>query len=324
MQSATTFRCIRCLAVFPLRARSEEHIFPDAIGGSLTCNDLCKTCNDSWGRSADVYLTDHALTCIRRIEMNITGKKGAIRNPFGVGTLVKDPDQIVWTGIGEPPGTPKRPFFQRRKQKSADGMRVTFTGDAQDREAILKAAEIFRIRQEKRGLTVRPSPIRVQKHEYPEAQVKLEFDLFRWRAGAAKIAYELAYLVAGASVLDDPIAGDLRRRLLQPEPSGDQFDGMTGEFRMLGLEPMPLPKGWHYGCVGRSNQGLVCHVRVFDLFECRIVVGAGTGLNVGGGDVIFLDARRRKSYRGSESECVPQQFEADLAAETAKIDPATD
>src|SRR5262245_21565931 len=38
--------CIICLREAPL---SEEHVIPKSIGGDLTCNLICKPCNDGLG-----------------------------------------------------------------------------------------------------------------------------------------------------------------------------------------------------------------------------------------------------------------------------------
>jgi hypothetical protein len=52
-------RCIICLGN---DAPSEEHVIPEALGGDLTCNFLCKPCNDVFGSSFEAKAkTDPAI-----------------------------------------------------------------------------------------------------------------------------------------------------------------------------------------------------------------------------------------------------------------------
>src|SRR6266436_2941017 len=67
--------------------RSVEHVFPEAIGGTLTLSTMCRPCNGHLGNSADVHLTDHVLIKLDRWQFNLSGKGGAIPNPFARGTL---------------------------------------------------------------------------------------------------------------------------------------------------------------------------------------------------------------------------------------------
>jgi HNH endonuclease len=52
-------KCIICLGN---EARSEEHVIPEALGGDLTCDFLCKPCNDVFGSSFEAKAkTDPAI-----------------------------------------------------------------------------------------------------------------------------------------------------------------------------------------------------------------------------------------------------------------------
>src|SRR5258708_29391337 len=52
-------RCIICLENDAL---SEEHVIPEALGGDLTCDFLCKPCNDVFGSSFEAKAkTDPAI-----------------------------------------------------------------------------------------------------------------------------------------------------------------------------------------------------------------------------------------------------------------------
>src|ERR1019366_8089269 len=98
--------CIFCLQEKP---PSEEHVFPEAIGGTLVIDRFCKDCNSDLGTRADSALSNHPLIAIARSQLNLPGKRGGVPDPFRdvfrIGTLVDDPDQRVRlsqpTGLGD-------------------------------------------------------------------------------------------------------------------------------------------------------------------------------------------------------------------------------
>ena len=52
----------RCIICRETNALSEEHVIPEAIGGDLICNFLCKPCNDVFGSSFEAKAkTDPAI-----------------------------------------------------------------------------------------------------------------------------------------------------------------------------------------------------------------------------------------------------------------------
>lgn len=72
--------CILCLeASKPL---TEEHIFPEAAGGSISKRLLCKPCNDKLGRWVDAPYVSQKHIQLARAVYRIRGKKGSIPQPF--------------------------------------------------------------------------------------------------------------------------------------------------------------------------------------------------------------------------------------------------
>ena len=53
------FKCIFCLNKFDDSKKTEEHVFPEAIGGSFSIFNLCKPCNDKLGANADSHLINN-------------------------------------------------------------------------------------------------------------------------------------------------------------------------------------------------------------------------------------------------------------------------
>ena len=69
-----TFVCILCLKELPSTARTVEHIFPYAIGGTLKLHDLCKACNSMLGDRVDVGLVEHQSVLFPRREFDLVGR----------------------------------------------------------------------------------------------------------------------------------------------------------------------------------------------------------------------------------------------------------
>jgi len=65
--------CIFCLKD---RVPSLEHVFPLAIGGTLTTNRVCKECNSTLGSRVDSALSDFSPIRLRRAKLALAGNGG--------------------------------------------------------------------------------------------------------------------------------------------------------------------------------------------------------------------------------------------------------
>jgi hypothetical protein len=79
---------MRCFFCLEEREPTEEHVFPHAIGGTLTIDRVCKPCNDFLGAKVDVLLTNHELILIKRadrliVEMPLNPAYDLGANVFG-------------------------------------------------------------------------------------------------------------------------------------------------------------------------------------------------------------------------------------------------
>jgi HNH endonuclease len=91
-------RCIFCLKE---GAPSVEHVFPDAIGGTLKITRLCESCNSWLGTNVDSYLTDHIGVLMKRFLLAIPNrdrKTIGLDDILGLGILANDPEQRVKLG----------------------------------------------------------------------------------------------------------------------------------------------------------------------------------------------------------------------------------
>lgn len=72
--------CILCLESSELL--TEEHIFPEAAGGSISKYLLCKSCNDKLGHWVDAPYVDQKHIQLARAIYKIPGKTGKVPQPF--------------------------------------------------------------------------------------------------------------------------------------------------------------------------------------------------------------------------------------------------
>ena len=85
-------KCIFCKEEKSADQFSDEHVFPEAIGGSFIIrNMVCRPCNSKLGMEVDSKLADHFLVRLIRYELGLFGKKGKMRLPFKRGELVGGP-----------------------------------------------------------------------------------------------------------------------------------------------------------------------------------------------------------------------------------------
>jgi hypothetical protein len=272
-------RCAFCLSSEPPSGFSEEHVFPEAIGGTLVVPFVCKACNDRLGHSVDVALTDHTLVQIRRHVLGIRGKTGAIPNPFARAVMADDPTQKLRVQFDpKQPGRADiyvRPFVERTQTEAEAGtLRVRI--DAADSHRL---GDIINTALARAGAaTLSPERIdqlkaNIVTTENPHVTVPMSFDLSEYRRGLMKIVYELARLWLGDSYLDDPTAGVLRRFILDDKLPLDSAvkHPIRGRLRMAPKAPL-LPFWDDYrehltGCMVDNSSSLGVMVSILGVFD---------------------------------------------------------
>ncbi len=89
-------RCIFCLNERP---SSKEHVFPRAIGGTLTTDRVCMTCNSYLGKRVDVELSNNFIMKGHRAKLRLAGNSGKpppiYESLVGIGKLASNPEQRV-------------------------------------------------------------------------------------------------------------------------------------------------------------------------------------------------------------------------------------
>jgi HNH endonuclease len=264
------------------REPSVEHVFPDAIGGTLTIDR--EPCNDWLGAHVDVHLTDHLAILMKRHLLKLPNRDGkTIRfdQILGLGTLASDPNQRV-KFVREPGTERQMPQLLPKSEriKSDDGTEnIRITIDASQADHLGKIIERTRKREGLPALSstelqaaVEIARAQVGIVERPEVLYNSSFDLILYRKTIYKIVYELAWLWLGDEYLDDPIASKLRSVILQ----GGGEEELRGQILIGEFAPFDtLWKDEPYAHVAFAKQAwpwIAISVRIFDMICGSIAV----------------------------------------------------
>lgn len=209
-------RCIFCLNPDPPSGFTDEHVFPEAVGGTVVIRTVCKKCNDYLGHSVDVTITDHTLVAVKRMQFGLAGKTGRVPNPFESGVLAEAPDQKVQLRPDptKPGGTDiyVQPFLKKTMTGPKEGT-ISVRIDARDVKRLGPMVNRSLVRAGARPLSedeVDALKREVVRTDQPVVNVPMSFDLSRYRRGLMKIVYELACTWLGDDYADDPTAARLR------------------------------------------------------------------------------------------------------------------
>jgi hypothetical protein len=266
---------MRCFFCLEEREPTEEHVFPDAIGGTLTTDRVCKSCNDVLGAKVDVLLTEHPMILIKRAEFGMIDRAGRAIDPmrkmFGIGTLVNEPEKRIQ--LVPDPNTgrlqPKMMYHSTRTKRDdgTEAIQITL-----DESQIGEVEKIIQRERKRAGLDPAPdheieaclAAIRQQitSIEQPEVLYSLRIDTYDFQRGICKVIYELACLWLGDAYLDDPVAEMFRNIIL----SGTE-ERIQGQISLGVVTPLSLwngaPKA-HIAMGSKQGEAFFVAVRIFD------------------------------------------------------------
>ena len=273
-------KCIFCLEE---KEPTKEHIFPSAIGGTLTIDRVCKQCNDWLGAKIDVLITDHDLILLKRAEMGMRDRAGNVINPwenvFRNGVMADDPEQRVRIVSDSKTGHPVLKIIYKATKTTLNNgdETVQITMDAQDIDQLGKVVQRYRRRDSLEPLSngeiqalMDAAKANIRITHQPEVKHSLKIDIMDYKRAILKIAYELAWLWLGDKYLNDPVAEQLRNSILKDE----DMDGIKGRIELGGnMAPLSIWSGEpnaHIGLCRREGNNIAICVRVFSSI-CGIV-----------------------------------------------------
>jgi HNH endonuclease len=285
-------KCIFCLK--EIEKGSDEHIFPDALGGLLIIKEVCKPCNDFLGQKVDSHLVNHFLMQLARLVYKLQGKKGKIPNPIGKGVLKDEPNTEIHY-ILDDEGQPKSLYIVPQKHESPDGSKVMFVVDSSDKGKLVKMVNKTLERKGLPPMTEEEilSKAVYKKDENPTVMMNIEVDFLSYKKAILKIIYEITYYCLGPEYLNDPVGKQIRDCILSD--SIEECKGLMGKIdlvdksnpsnqilRKLASEDSHIAILINNGC-----RGIFCYVNIFDTFEGGLLVSEN-GENYPGITDVFI------------------------------------
>ncbi len=270
-------RCIFCMEEKKEIELTEEHVFPDSIGGLLKINVVCKSCNDYLG-NVDVLLTDHWLIKCRRNFYGITGKKRKLPNPFEYGFYN---GSLVQNRINT---DNQRSIYLVNQgatiNEDESGIDIKLTLDKSDEHKALSMINKILSRRNLQQLTPDEYSQKFYSEEHyeknPSILFKPKVDIFSYKKAILKICYELGFHWLGEKYLDDEIAANLRQIILNPSDDFD-LDGIEERIDLYD-STNSLWMYWednpnsHYAFLQAFNNKLVICIRIFNVFTGYLTI----------------------------------------------------
>ena len=260
---------------------NDEHVIPDSIQGYYHIKSVCEDCNSKLGSKIDCKLTNHKFIEFQRFLLGIKGKSGSVPNPLaGTHVLKDDPNQKVQLHVDKdgkfaPVLLPKVP-----KEIGLNGEFV-LTIDKRDEGRADEIIEKFLIRN---GIPNESVVSRkTEKSDYPEIKTMLTVDIEQFKLAILKIAYEFT-VDSTPQYFDDPIAVNISKILLNAD-----FKKLNDTVKMLGnglnhkiMQPfshwIDLENNNHYLVLCENDTyGLICFVRLFNVFSLGFIMSSRTG-----------------------------------------------
>ncbi|WP_298911357.1 HNH endonuclease [uncultured Nostoc sp.] len=312
-------QCIICKKDKPHDKFTEEHIFPDSIGGNIILDCVCKECNDFLGHSVDSNLVNHVFVQFNRLALKIAGKSGKIPNPLAEGYINDSQEKIQY--IFNNSGIPKElRIFPKIQIFSGDNgiLEIQIDADVKDRDKLtsiinkkLKRLGLDDLSKEEKQKIENAQPL---PGERPLIRKTLAIDIFRYKRAIIKIAYELAYYWLGATYLNDEIGELLRLSIMDNSLEGlwlkkypiDANIDLIGEKTIFPY--WTDEKDHHIGLIQRLDSNLICCIKIFNIFQGIIIISKNAHLYP-----TFIDKFIAINAQTQESR------ESDLETELLKI-----
>ncbi len=277
---------MRCIFCCEDRAPSLEHVFPSAIGGTLTTDRVCARCNSDLGSRVDAALCDFLPVRSRRGKLGLAGNS---KTPppwyemfLGQATLVGEDGGRIQTSYNPETGKlDHRRLYQARDKVLPDGQKIRqITIDLRDADQIATIIQRERKRHNlpplsAEELAIAAQNVTVETVEQPLIQKSLQASFAYLQHAVLKIGYELAFLWLGDAYLEDPRAVELRSAILSKDlAAADAYAASTYDAKDChAFSNYWLPHEAHHLAYGTVLPGqVVVALRIFDLYASAIVV----------------------------------------------------
>jgi len=257
-------RCVICLEADPL---CKEHLIPQALGGRLTCEFLCSSCNSRLGHNLEraAKSDPSVLLAVKHLSKQI---------PSLARELLESHPHIGYSERGAAPGYVKNGEFRVRSQSLDDGTIIRPMDDAENAiTTILRRAGYENSPIEKAVAALRKAP------ENKRVEVAPGLEIVNWRTDRValdlsktqmmnplipvKIAFEFLACHAGTTIYDEvPQLSEVRQDLYTMETVSDSI--RVDRLSSNKYEP------FHGICFEGNDPHAVVQVRLFGWLAFRV------------------------------------------------------
>ncbi len=270
--------CIFCLRDVPHEQLTDEHIFPESIGGKLVLTkEVCSSCANHLGHTIDAGLCNHTFIKFARMIHKVSGKTGYIPNPLNRGTLTDNQD--IKVELTPDPGTGVLRHLVITQKIDQDTLIV----DEKNKDNIPEIIDIIRKRKGLQPLSneeLQKLLAQLNVTEGKEIAHKLTVDLESFRRPILKIAYELAYHWLGTEYLQDPVAKILRDCVMDKKFNNEWSKyKIRGEINLVqtcnaGFDfwNTKHDQNSHVAVLLQSKSYVCCKIRIFNIFFGNICI----------------------------------------------------
>jgi len=271
---------------------TNEHVFPESIGGTLKIRRLCKDCNSKLGSRIDYFLSNHLLIQFKRFINKIPGKTGKIPNPLRKVCEMKYPDHTLKVTLDEA-------FKPYVLPHVGDNSIIV---DASDEQSILGILNKTLNRQNYPALTeeqikelLKNGTLIVNNIELslkrirdanPNISAVFRENLYDFFIAILKIGYEMTFYWLGEVYLSDKTAEKIRNifsEFLLANRRTHEINvlDLFNEFEIRGqieigsldiLKFMNLGNECHVALLTEVDNKVMCCIQIFDQLSGCIVV----------------------------------------------------
>lgn len=296
---------------------SDEHVIPEAIGGYLHIDTICKECNSKLGANVDKLLIDNWLITTARYKYHLKGHSRNVPHPF-VGEGVLESGEKVRMEIDEY-GRLITHMIPSAPQYSADGKHVSFAVDSKDIKSIEHIKEAILKRKKRDGKKyITESSIEERKIDKPCVTMRTSIDIKNYLLALLKIAYEFTITQCPAYE-EDLKAKQYAKILIDADTKRiDKISILSNHFldhNFKIFEPCIDNNEYrHILLLTEIKNQLVCIVKIFDIFGVYIIMSDSSYGKGGTNGVIAINDYK---YRRCDVYTVDEIFRKTIRIDSA-------
>lgn len=256
---------------------SDEHVIPDSLGGFYHIFNVCKICNSEMGQKVDSPLVNHKLTELYRFAQEIEGKTGSVPNPFS-GIFLEEGNPEIKARVDVNQDGKLEVLYHPIIRLKEDGGVVQSIEIEVDTKDEGKIDEILKKITKRKGI---PDSAIVQSERRRKVRTggvggRWEIDILKFKIGLLKIAYEFA-VDSIKNFYQDEDAIKISKILKNADYEAvweyvKIGSGLQPEIFQPFADYLDLSSKKHYLILIPSESGLLCFVKLQDLFSIGVVL----------------------------------------------------